>query len=83
MAAELSDRVREIAEERDVPESEVFEQALERGLTDLWEEIILGKYLDEQLSREEAIDIVGIEKVQRVEREMQAVEDDVEWGLNI
>ncbi|GAA0275196.1 hypothetical protein GCM10009000_108390 [Halobacterium noricense] len=34
MAAEISDRVREIAEARDLPESEVFERALERGLED-------------------------------------------------
>ena len=36
MAAEISDRVREIAEARGLPESEVFERALERGLEDLW-----------------------------------------------
>jgi hypothetical protein len=35
MAAEISDRVREIAEARGLPESEVFERALERGLEDL------------------------------------------------
>ncbi len=43
MATELSDRLREIAEARDVPESEVFEQALERGLQDLWEGLVLGE----------------------------------------
>ncbi len=35
MAADISDRVREIAEARGLPESEVFERALERGLEDL------------------------------------------------
>ena len=40
MAAEIPDRVREIAEARDLPESEVFEQALERGLEDLWEDLV-------------------------------------------
>jgi hypothetical protein len=39
MAAELSDRVRRIAEERGVSESEGSERALERGLGDLWESV--------------------------------------------
>lgn len=82
MAAEISDRVREIAEARDLPESEVFEQALERGLEDLWESLVLAQYLDDALDREEAIERVGRSKVERVEREREVVEEDVDWGLN-
>ncbi len=36
MAAEVSDRVREIAEARGLLESKVFERTVERGLGDLW-----------------------------------------------
>ncbi|WP_227377896.1 hypothetical protein [Haladaptatus halobius] len=82
MAAEISDRVREIAEARGVPESEVFEQALELGIADLWENVILGKYIDGELSREEAIELVGLENVQQADRETAAVEEDVDWGLD-
>ena len=82
MAADLSDRVREIAEARDLPESEVFERALERGLEDLWEDLVLGQYLDGDLNREEAIDRVGRTKVERAEQEVEVVEEDVDWGLN-
>lgn len=82
MAAEISDRVREIAEARGLPEAEVFEQALERGLEDLWEDLVLARYLDEELDREEAIELVGRTKVERAERECDIVEDDVDWGLN-
>lgn len=82
MAAELSDRVREIAEARDLPESEVFERALERGLEDLWEDLVLRQYLDGDLDREEAIDRVGRTKVERAEQEVEVVEEDVGWGLN-
>jgi predicted DNA-binding protein len=82
MAAEISDRVRAIAEARGLPESEVFEQALERGLEDLWEDLVLAQYLDGDLDREEAIERVGRSKVQRAEREREAVEEDVDWGLN-
>ena len=82
MSTELSDRVREIAGARGVPESEVFEQALERGLEDLWEDLVLTQYLDGDLDRETAIERVCRSKVERAEREVQAVEEDVDWGLN-
>lgn len=82
MAAEISDRVREIAAARDLPESEVFEQALERGLEALWEDLVLAQYLDGELDREEAIERVGRTKVERAEREYEVVEEDVDWGLN-
>ncbi|MFC7155245.1 hypothetical protein ACFQPA_07220 [Halomarina halobia] len=82
MGAELSDRVREIASARGVPESEVFERALERGLEDLWVDVVLSAYFDGDLGREEAIERVGRTKVERAERERAIVEDDVKWGLN-
>mgnify|MGYP000058221033 FL=1 len=82
MAAEISDRVREIAEARGLPESKVFERALERGLEDLWEDLVLAQYLDGELDREEAIEHVGRTKVERAEREHEVVEEDVDWGLN-
>ena len=82
MAAGLSDRVRRIAKERGVSESEVFERALERGLEEFWEDIVLAQYLDGELNREEAIERVGRAKVKRAERELKIVEEDVEWGLN-
>lgn len=82
MAAEISDRVREIAEARGLPESEVFEQALERGLETLWEDVVLAAYLDGEIDREKAIDRVGRTKVERAEREREVVERDVDWGLN-
>ena len=82
MAVEMSDRIREIAEARGLPESEVFERALERGLEDLWEDLVLAQYLDGELDREDAIERVGRTKVERAEREREVVEEDVDWGLN-
>lgn len=82
MAAEISDRVREIADAHGLPESEVFEMALERGLEELWEDVLLARYFEGDLSREEAMDHVGRDKLERAERERAAVEEDVDWGLN-
>lgn len=82
MAADISDRVRDIAEARGLPESEVLQRALDRGLEDLWEDLVVAQYLDGELDREEAVERVGRAKVERAERERELVEEDVDWGLN-
>ncbi|MFB6270552.1 MAG: hypothetical protein ABEH83_11440 [Halobacterium sp.] len=82
MAAEISDRVREIADERGLSESEVFEEALERGVESLWEDVVLSRYFAGDLDRERAVELVGARKVDRAEREREHVEEDVDWGLN-
>lgn len=83
MPTELADRVRVVAEAHDLPESEVFERALERGLESLWSDVVLTRYLDGEVSRERAVDLVGESTVRRAEREAEAVVDDVEWGLDV
>ena len=82
MAADTSERVREVAEAREVSESEVFEQAFERGLDVLWKDVVLSKHLDGELTREAAIERVGPTNVERAERERDLAEQDVDWGLN-
>ena len=82
MAAEISDRVREIAATRECSESEVFERALERGLEARWEGLVLAQYLAGDLDRVAAIDRVGRATVERADRERSVVEEDVDWGLN-
>lgn len=80
MATDLTERVQEIAEARGVPESEVFEQALERGVEDMWLDLTITRYLNGELSRSEAVESVGEERLRRAEREAEAVEEDVRWG---
>jgi predicted transcriptional regulator len=82
MATDLTKRVQEIAEARGIPESEILEQALERGVEDLWIDLILSRYVNDEIDRETAVELVGRDRVKRAERELQAVEDDVRWGLN-
>ncbi len=82
MATDLTERVQEIAEARDVAESEILEQALERGVEDLWIDLVLSRYVNDEIDRETAIDLVGRDRVKRAERELQIVEDDVQWGLS-
>lgn len=81
MATDISNRVREIARHHDSDESSVIEQALERGLEDLWEEVVLTRYLDGELSREEAIAEVGRDPVERADAASDAVDEDIAWAL--
>jgi len=80
MAVDLTDQVQEIADAKGVPESEVFEQALERGVEDMWLDLVIARYLDGEISRAEAVESVGEERLRRAEREGEAVVDDVRWG---
>lgn len=82
MATDLTERVQEIAEARGVPESEILEQALERGVEDLWADLVLSRYVNDEIDRETAIELVGRDRVKRAERELQAISDDVRWGLS-
>ncbi|MCU4801972.1 hypothetical protein OB920_16455 [Halobacteria archaeon HArc-gm2] len=82
MAAEISERVREIARERGMSESAVVEQALEQGIEDLWRDLVLSLYFDGKFDRDQAVDRIGRTTVERAEQERKAVEDDVSWGLD-
>jgi len=82
MAAEITDRVQELAEARGVAESEILERALERGVEDLWTDLVLARYVDGEIDRARAIKLVGRDHVKRAEREVKAVEDDITWGLD-
>jgi hypothetical protein len=63
------------------PEAEVIALATEAGLRQLWREHLLGRYLRGELSRQEAIEAVGIDWVDMAERQHRAVAEDIQWGL--
>lgn len=77
---EFMERVEEIAHDRKVSESHVLEEAIEYGVKELWKKDVLAKYVRGELSREEAIDKVGLELVKKADKELEAVEEDIEWA---
>lgn len=81
MAAEVSERVREIARHRGLDESEIIQQAVEQGVEDLWRDVVVDRYLAGDIDREEALEELDPEYLREVERAKAAVESDVEWGL--
>ena len=83
MATEsVSDRVRELARHLDIEESEVLQQALETGVETLYRDMVITRYLDGDLTREEAVDELGAAVINEVDSAREAIEDDVEWGLH-
>ncbi len=82
MTADVSDRVRAIARHRQVDESEVIQQAVEKGVESLWRDTVVSKYLSGDLSRAEAVDELGEDIVRQVDTAKDAVEEDVAWGLD-
>jgi hypothetical protein len=67
-----------LARETHKPEAEVMTMAFQTGLRQLWWEYILGRYLREEISREEAIETVGIDWVELAEPLHEAMMEDLE-----
>jgi predicted transcriptional regulator len=78
----LTEKIKQLARDREVTESEILEQAIERGVEDLWTESVLSKYVEGEIDRERAVELVGLDRVKRADREVEAVEEDVEWGAS-
>ena len=70
-----------LARESQKPEVEVIALAVQTGLRQLWRERALGRYLRGEISRDEAIDAVGIDWVDLAERQNQAMMEDLAWAL--
>lgn len=45
--------------------------------------LILGRYLRDEIAREEAVDVVGIDLVELAERQRAAMLEDVAWGQQV
>lgn len=78
----LTEKIKELARYRGVSESEILEQAIEQGVDDLWTGSVLSKYVEGEIQRERAVELVGLDRVRQADREVEAVEEDAEWGAN-
>lgn len=70
-----------LARETKKSEAEVLTMAFETGLRQLWREHMLGQYLRQEISRDEAIEAVGIDWVDLVERQHKAMLEDLAWAM--
>ena len=70
-----------LAREFDKPETEIMTMAFEAGLRQLWREHVLGQYLRRQISRDLAVERVGIDWVELAERQHAAMTEDLDWAM--
>jgi hypothetical protein len=75
--------LQQLVHETHKSEAEVIALAVQAGLRQLWREQLLGQYLQGRVSRELAIEEVGIDWVDLAERQRQAVLEDMAWALTI
>ncbi len=61
--------------------AEVMTMAFQTGMRQLWREHVLGQYLRSVISRDEAIEMVGIDWVELVERQRKAMMEDIAWAM--
>ena len=59
----------------------VIAEALEIGIAELFQESVLKRYLNGDLSKKRAIQLVGIRVVELAEQQNKAVLKDIAWGL--
>ena len=76
----LSD-LQALSEEMGFSEEEVIAEAIRSGIQQLRRERTLAAYVRGELSRDEAIDRVGIDWVEMADRQREAIEEDVAWAL--
>jgi len=64
------------------PEAELLTLAFQTGVRQLWRERILGCYLRGEITRDEAVEAVGIDWVELAERQHEATMEDLAWALS-
>ncbi len=81
-AESVSDRVAELAQYRDVDEAEIIQRAVASGVETLYRDMVVSRFLDGTITREEAVEELGSDVVADVIAAREAVDEDVEWGLH-
>lgn len=70
-----------LSRETNKTEAEIMIQAVEVGLRHLWRERQLELYLKKQISREAAVEAVGLDWVELAEKQHQAMLEDISWAF--
>ena len=72
-----------LARETKKTEAEVLTMAFQTGLKHLWREYVLGRYLRQEITRDEVVEAVGIDWVDLAERQHKAMLEDLAWAVSI
>lgn len=78
----ITTQLEELARLRHEAPAEVIAEAIQIGVSKLYMESVLAKYLKKRLSRSKAIHLAGLEAVELAEKQNKAVQQDISWGLS-
>jgi hypothetical protein len=76
----LATLLHEIAAETGEPESHALARVIDAGVRALQRERVLARFVRDEISRDEAVAVVGLDWVLMTERQRQAIEEDVAWA---
>ncbi|MGK3999906.1 hypothetical protein [Sorangium sp. So ce1024] len=80
MQSSLATLLREIATETGEPESYALARVIDAGVHALQRERVLARFVRGEISRSEAVALVGLDWVVMTERQQQAVNEDIAWA---
>lgn len=81
MHANITEQLTEVAKLRREPATEVIAEAVEIGMSKLYQECVLNEYLKKRMSRNKAIQLAGLEAVRLAEEQYKTAKKDIAWGL--
>ena len=77
----LETQLKEVVKTQKQSPSTIMAQALEIGLASLYRESILKSFLHKRLSRQKAVEHVGLQAVTLAEEQHAQALTDVDWGM--
>ena len=83
MQNSLTVQLAEVAKLRREPPTEVIAEAVEIGLSKLYEDSVLKEFLNKKISLKKAIQLVGHEAVNLAKQQHKIVQKDLSWGLGL
>ena len=77
----LTEQLAFVVAQRQQDEATVLAQAMREGIQVLYQEVLIEAYLLGRVPRETVLKELGLERLEEVEYQRDALQRDVEWGL--
>ena len=77
----ITEQLAEVAKLRQEPPTEVIAEAVEIGMSKLYQDCVLSEYLKKRITRHKATQLVGLEVVKLAEQQQKIAKKDMAWGL--
>ena len=78
----LGEQLTFLITQRGIDETTILAQAVAKGINILYQEAITESYLLGTISREQALRILGVDNLEEIEYQRNALKHDIEWGFS-